>query len=249
MVDPVTWGALVAIPISGGFVYVEIGKYAAPQVPRSLFVERKVVYAYTAGLFVGVLLAFLFYLLGTSLFYGGLPGTVISLVALVAVLEGAQVLIARSVYFGSDGSMPFYALGYRAGAGGLLGLAVVAQVFGAATVSAIAVGAAVLEALAFVLLLVAGGIQSTPTGPPGSRRPGSVGRAAILEGVGFFLLGLGSLQGVAGIAIASVAIAGGSAGLYQTRRQILREVRPPPEEGGPTAEPASPGGRYGRTDR
>ncbi len=249
MVDPVTFGALIGLPISGGFVWLEIGRYATPQVPRTLFNERKEIWAYTLGLFIGVVLTFLFFLLVLSLRAGGFPGTVISLVSLVLVLEGVQVAMARSVYFGSDAAIPFYALGYRAGAGGLLGLGAIATVVANGIPSAEALGVTALEVLAFVLLLAAGGIQSTPRGPPTSRRPGAIAPAAILEGVGFFLLAFGTAIGPSGVGIAAVAIAGGSAGLYLRRRDILGDVRPPPGEAGTGAEPAAPAGPYGRTDR
>lgn len=248
MVDPVTFGALVGLPISGAFVYLEIGRYATPQVPRTLFNERKEIWSFTLGLFVGVLLTFLFFLLTLSLRAGGFPGTVVSLVTLVAVVEGAQLLMARSVYFGSDASIPFYALGYRAGAGGLLGIGAVAVAVSNGTPTAEALGVAVLEAVAFVLLLEAGGIQSTPRGPPTSRVPGSVGRAAILEGIGFFLLAFGAASGVGGAAVAGVAIAGGSAGLYLSRRHFLGEIRPPSTPGAEVEEGLATG-RFGRTDR
>ena len=246
--SPVTVGALVAVPISGAFIYLEIGRYATPQVPRTLFNERKELFAYTAGLFVGILLAFLFLLLTLSLRYGGIYGTVISLAALLALLEGAQLLLGRSVYFGSDGSLPFYSLGYRAGAAAVLGLASVAAVLAGPSPAWDAFGASALLALAFLLLLVAGGIQSTATGRPDARKPGSIGRAAVLEGVGFLLLGIGPLGGPVGVLAASLAIAGGSAGIYWQRRdEVLGRVRPPPVEGEEEAE--RPSGRFARKER
>ena len=59
---PLSLGALVGVGLSGGFVWWEVGRFAVPQVPVSLFDERRELIAYTAGLFVGVPLAVAFLL-------------------------------------------------------------------------------------------------------------------------------------------------------------------------------------------
>jgi hypothetical protein len=249
VVDVVTTGAFAGVLASGAFVWLEIGRYAAPQVPRTLFDERKELFAYTAGLFVGVALAVFFILLEGSLDGGGLISAILWMAVLVAVLELAQWLLARSVYFGSDHAVPFYVLGYRAGAAGLLGLAVVASYLSQPTITVLGVVGAVAEAVAFVLLLAAAGIQSTPRGPPDGRRPGAVGRGVILEVIGFLLLGFGPLSGDLGVLVAAVAVGGMSTGLYLTLRDdVVGSVRPPPRESGPDGGGSPPPGRFGRQD-
>ena len=39
--------------LAGGFVYWQVGRYAAPQVPVTLFDEKREVYAFVIGLFMG----------------------------------------------------------------------------------------------------------------------------------------------------------------------------------------------------
>lgn len=243
---PVTAGAFVGLVVSGAFIWQEIGKYATPQVPRTLFSERRVVFSYTAGLFVGIVLVLFFLLLVASLQAGGFPGTVISLAALVAALEIAQWLLGRSVYFGSDEALPFYVLSFRAGAAGLMGTALVAQYLAGPTLEVVGLAAVILASIALVALLAASGIQSTPTGPPDARRPGAVGRSVLLELFGFLLLALGPLGGDPGVLVAALAVAGGSAGLYLSRRgEVLDRIRAPraPEGEEPEARVA---GRFDR---
>ena len=93
--------------------------HAAPQSPgRARPDERKEMFAYTAGLFAGIPLAAVLLLLLTA-FPQGLIGLVaIYLALLVGLTELGQWLLLRSVYFGSDGSGPFYAVGFRARSGG-----------------------------------------------------------------------------------------------------------------------------------
>ena len=240
-------GAVAGVVASAGFVYVEIGRYAAPQVPRSLFDERRTFFGYTAGLFVGIVLLTAFLLFTTSLFVGGGLGAILFLAILVATLEIGQYLIGRSVYFGSDTALPFYVVSYRAGAAGLLGIGVVSDYLVAGSYSVVGLVANLILALAFVLLLAAAGIQSTPSGPRDARRPGSFGRGLLLELLGFLLVGLGPLGGDVGVLTAAVAVAGGSAGLYLRRRdEVFGAVRPP-AAGAPDDRP--PVGRFGRRDR
>lgn len=182
----------------------------------------------------------------TSLQVGGLLGAIVLLVALVVVLELGQYLVARSVYFGTDQAVPFYVLGYRSGAAGLLGIGIVSDYLELPSLTVLGAIGSLLSALALVLLLAAAGIQSTPTGAKDARRSGSLGRGILLETLGLLLLGFGPLGGDLGVLIAAVAISGGSAGLYLTRRDdVLGTVRPPPSA---TAE-AGTGGRFARRDR
>jgi hypothetical protein len=244
-----SYATFLGVLPSAAFIIWQVGRYATPQVPRTLFDERKEVFSYTAGLFAGIGLAILFLLLAASLFAGGWVGTVISLVALVAGIELTQWLLARSVYFGSDGSLPFYVLGARVGIGGLLGIAVVGQYLAGVRTTVLGAFGVLLEAVAFTILLAAAGIQSTPTGPPGARRPGALAPAVLLELLGFLLVGLGPLGGEAGVLVAAVAVAGGSAGLYLRRRDdVLGRVRAPKPADGTGEEPTAPG-PFARRDR
>jgi hypothetical protein len=249
VVDVITSGAAVGVFASGAFVWLEMGRYAEPQVSRTLFDERKELFAYTAGLFVGVILAVLYVLVAGSLDASDLVSAALWIGVVIAVLEFAQWVLGRSVYFGSDHALPFYVLGYRAGAAGILGLTVVALYLTRPQVTVLGGAGAVGEAVAFVLLLAAAGIQSTPRGPPDARRPGAVGRGVILEAVGFLLLGFGTVSGDVGQLVAAVAVAGMSLGLYLTiRDEVLGNVRPPPRETGPDGAAIAPPGRFGRQD-
>jgi len=104
-----TFGAVVGVVLSAGFVWYEVGRYAAPQVPVSRFDERKEMIGYTAGLFVGIPFAVALLFLLSSLPLGELGGVAVYLGVLIGGTELAQWLLLRSVYFGSDGSGPFYA--------------------------------------------------------------------------------------------------------------------------------------------
>ncbi|MHB8351702.1 MAG: hypothetical protein ACYDFT_03285, partial [Thermoplasmata archaeon] len=130
-------GGLAGVGLSGLFVYWQIGKYAAPQVPRSLFDERKVFLAYTVGLFAGIPLAlFLLFFLDAFL-VGAAVAAAIDLALLVIGSEVAQWAVLRSLYFGTGESGAFYALALRAGISGLLVLALVTQYFSAGPVGAL----------------------------------------------------------------------------------------------------------------
>jgi hypothetical protein len=247
IVDPVTVGAAVGGAVAGAFLYLEVGRYATPQVPVTYFDERREGVSFMAGLFLGIPLAVLFFLFTESLRNGGFVGFVISLVLLVVVLELGQWLVGRSVYFGSDFALPFYSLGLRAGAGALLSILVTADYLAGPGLTVLGILGVIVESIAIVALLEAGGIQSTATGPRDARRPGAVGRAVILELVGFLLLGFGPSAGDLGTLIAGVAIAGGSAGLYLSRRDdVLGQVRPPKKAAGPEGAPTGPVARQER---
>jgi hypothetical protein len=57
VVASLSLGAVAGVLLSAGFIWVEVGRYATPQVPETLFDERREIFAYTAGLFIGVPLA------------------------------------------------------------------------------------------------------------------------------------------------------------------------------------------------
>lgn len=243
-----TLGGLVGVLISGGFVYWEIGKYAAPQVPATLFDERREIFAYTAGLFVGVPLAVLLLSDLGAMASGALGGVALYLGLLVGATEAAQWLLLRSRYFGRGRSGPFYALGFRAGVGGILVLAVVARFLGGPTIDALGLLVVLLQSAALVTLEVAGALLSLT----GDRRPGGTGggaaSGAIVGAVGLFLISLGSTLGPElGAAGAAVVLLGTAAIYRRLARPTLGRI-PPPTAPEPPAEP--PGSSvFGRTDR
>ncbi|MCI4370221.1 MAG: hypothetical protein L3J81_02700 [Thermoplasmata archaeon] len=251
MVDvDLTFGAVAGVALSAGFVYWEIGRYAAPQVSESRFDERKEMFAYTAGLFVGIPLAvaFLFFLSAGTLAAAG-----IDLFALVAGTELAQWLVLRSIYFGSDGSGAFYALGFRAGIGGILTLAIVAQALGAASVTPTSLGVAFVQSGAIVALEVVGALLSLRTSLPSGGPRGGPLPGGLVSGIGFFLIALGPAFGDVGALAAALAVGVVAALMYRRlARPVLSRIRPPSavlrsddDEAG--AEDRRSG--FGRTDR
>jgi hypothetical protein len=254
MVDlALTVGGIVGVLLSGGFVYGEIGRFATPQVPETVFDERREVFGYTAGLFVGVplALALLFYL--ASMGNGAIPGALLFLAALVGATEVAQWALLRTRYWGSGESRPFYVLGYRAGIAGILGLTVVAQYLSGSTITALGVALVVLEAGAILALEVAGALLSLPPSEALGRRSGGPLPGAIFGAFGFFLLGIAALSGTAtasaeATTYASVLVALlGGALVYHRLRPMLGAVRPP-SAGARALAPSSPAA-FGRTDR
>jgi hypothetical protein len=240
-------GALVGVLLSAGFVYFEVGRYSTPQVPVTLFDERRELFAYTAGLFVGVPLAVVFLLYVDSMVNGALPGGLLFLGLLIVGTELAQWALLRTRYWGRDPSGPFYALGYRAAIGGILSLALVAQYLGGpGAITAEGVLLVLVESVAVVLLEVAGALLSV-RGPASEGRRGGPVSGGIFEVVGFFLVGLGGLAGVVG-AFAGAAIALlGALMVYSRLRPTLATIAPPGGSGPPipTGGPPAP---FGRTD-
>jgi hypothetical protein len=189
-----TVGGVVGVALSGGFVYWQVGRYAAPQVPRSLFDERKEVFAFTAGLFVGIPLALplLFYL--DALGFGALGAAALDLALFIVGMEAAQWFLLRSTYFGAGESGAFYALGFRAGASGLFALAVVTQYFSAPAIDGLGALVVLVQSIAFLAVEVAAALLAV-RGPP---RPGRLGGSPVSGGlfalVGFALIGIGVLS-------------------------------------------------------
>jgi|HubBroStandDraft_1064217.scaffolds.fasta_scaffold04820_5 hypothetical protein len=246
-----TVGAVVGVLISGGFVYGEIGRFATPQVPETLFDERKEVFGYTAGLFVGIplALAFLFFL--DSMANAALLGALIFLVALVIGTEVAQWALLRTHYWGTGESTPFYALGYRTGIAGIFALAIFAQYLASPSITWDGILFALLESLAVLALEVAGALLSMPPSVSAGRKGGGPFQGALFTAVGFFVLGVGALSGISTLsdevvayAAAVVALAGGYL-VYRRLRPMLESI-PPPGGGGkppPRVKPSA----YGRT--
>jgi hypothetical protein len=245
VVASLTFGALVGVLLSGAFLWVEVGRYATPQVPVTVFDERKVLAAYTVGLFVGVPLAAAYVLLLASVANGALPGTLLFLAGLVGGTEVAQRLAERSKYWGTTAAVPFYLVSLRAGVGGILALAAVASYLGGVpTPTVLGTSSSLLIAVALVALEVAGGLLSfRPRGSTGARLGGPLW-GALFGAVAFFLLAVGPTAGAAGNVAAPVVVLGGAAFAYRGRRALLADVPPPT---GPPPEPAGAGPvRYGR---
>ena len=246
VVASLTFGAVVGVLLSAGFIWWEVGRYAAPQVPVTVFDERKVLAAYTVGLFVGVPLAAAYVLLTVALTNAALPGAAALLIAVVGGGEAAQRFLVRSRYWGAGPAVPFYAVSFRAGVGGILALAAVAEYLGSvAAVGAVGLCAALLTATALVALEVASGFLSLrPRAQPAARTPGPLA-AALFCAVAFFLLGIGPSAGPAGALLAPVIVLGGSAVTFRGRRGLLAEV---PAPGAPLpAESPERDRTYGRT--
>lgn len=238
-------GGTVGVLLSAGFLWWEVGRYAAPQVPVSRFDERKVLSAYTVGLFVGVPLAVSLVLFLAAAANGALPGAVLFLGLLVLGGELSQYLLTRSVYWGAGVARPFYAVSLRAGVGGILALAVVASYLGSTGwPSVVGVLTALLTALALVVLEVSAGLLAYRDVRPEAARIGGPWPAALFEVVAFFLLALGYDAGVAGRLLGPAVVILGGALAYRGRRAILGSVPAPPE---PLRSDGSAPPAYGRT--
>jgi hypothetical protein len=233
-------GGFVGVLLSGAFMYWQVGRYATPQVPQTLFDERKEFVSYVVGLFAGaalvVPLVFLEYALS--------PISALVDIALV-VLGGEAVQWAahRSVYFRGE-AFPFYALGIRAGIGGLLALGIV-DVFLSGTPTLDVGLYAAAQVVAVVLLEVAAAVLSLPNrGEPTSWRTGSPARSIVFTFLGFILLSFGLwVDPYTGAAAAGLAAIGAVWLYLQRREKVLGSVVPPRTDG--AALPASP---YRRTD-
>jgi len=244
VVASLTIGALVGIVLSGGFVYWEVGRFAEPQVPVTRFDERREMFAYTAGLFVGVPLAVAFVLLRLELAIGALIGGIVLLAGLVAGTEVAQLLLVRSRFW-SGRAGPFYAVGFRAGIGGILALAVVASYLAGPVVLDLGVATVALTALAVVALEVAGALLSLRAAPASRVRGGGPWSGALIGTVGFLLLGIGPAGGeVVALAAAATVLLGGAL-VYFRLRPVLARV-PPPTPTAPATSSEGPPSAYGR---
>lgn len=243
---PLSLGALVGVLLSGGFVWWEVGRYATPQVPVTLFDERRELFAYTAGLFVGVPLAIAFVLFFDSMGNGALVGALLFLGLLVVGTEVAQWALLRTRFWGPGESGPFYALGYRAAIGGLLALALVSQYFSISSITTSGIALVVLESVAVVALEAAGALLSMRARPGSGRTGGGPVSGAIFGAVGFFLVGLGPIAGdMAAFGGALVALFGAVL-VYRRLRPLLAAI--PPPSAGPPAAPTGAPLSYGRTE-
>src|SRR5579871_1528919 len=223
--SPLAVGGFIGVLISGAFVYWEVGRYATPQVPRTRFNEPRALWAYTAGLFVGIPLAVLFRLyeiaVGSgSLLFSGL----IDIALLVAATEVAQFVLARSRYFGVQDATPFYALSFRAAIAGILIIAVVA---GGLETSFSGPGLAVLasQSLALLAIEVTGSLQSIPRSPVARQAGGGPLPGALVGAASFVVLALGYGVGPWGEVAAALLVIGGLVPSYRRlRRRTLDQV-------------------------
>jgi hypothetical protein len=238
-------GAVVGVILSAGFVYVEVGRYATPQVPVTLFEERREIFAYTAGLFVGIPFAVVYILYVLAFGNGALPGALLFLALLVGGIEFAQWALLRTTYWGRSPSGPFYALGFRAAIGGIIALAIVAEYLGGTSPTWDGVLLSLLQSGAVVTLEATGALLSLPPDGSEGRTGGGPLPAAVFAAVGFFLLGLGPLAGEAGgFGGAGLALLGA---LFVYRRLRPRLARIPPPTSGPAPRGPPEPTAYGRT--
>lgn len=242
---PLSLGALVGVGLSGGFVWWEVGRFATPQVPVTLFDERKELFAYTAGLFVGVPLAIAFLLFLLSMANGALLSAVLFLGVLIAGTEIAQWALLRSRFWGGSESGPFYALGYRSSIGGIVALALVTQYFSVTNPTADGIALVVIESIALVALEIAGALLSLRAAPSSGRVHGGPVSGALFGAVGFFLIGLGSLGGEATAYGGALVALLGALLVYRRLRPLLASI-PAPGAGPPPVRPTA-SLAYGRT--
>lgn len=234
-------GGFLGVLLSAGFVYFEVGKFAAPQVPVSRFNESKVLAAYVVGLFVGLPLALVWIFFEVSLARGNMISAVIDVVLLAVGGELAQTVLLRTHFFGHTTAGPFYALSLRAGVGGLLTVGTVSE-YMSGPVTPLGLALAVTQSVALVLIQVAGGLRALlPVRTAGSvivQRAASLFLLLVL----FLLDALGQVYGPEyGLAGAVLAIGGASFLYWDARPTVLAPSRPPPE----ATPPATPG-RYQR---
>ncbi|HZY69362.1 MAG TPA: hypothetical protein VFF67_00065 [Thermoplasmata archaeon] len=237
-------GALVGVLLSGGFVYWQVGRYATPQVPVTLFDERKEVFAFTAGLFIGVPIQFFLLFLFLAASGGFLISAVVDLAIVVLAPQSAQSLLLRTRYFGGD-AKAFYGVGFRAGIAGILVLSWVASYLSGPNLSVVGLAVVLLQSIAIVCLSVAASLVALPQGAPlSSIRSGPVGGALFAVG-GLALLVIGSGLGTVTAAVAALLTAVGAAYAYRARRDtVLASVRPP---GAAAATPST--SPFARVDR
>jgi hypothetical protein len=227
VVASLSLGAVVGVLLSGAFLYIEVGRYAEPQVPVTLFDERKELFAYTAGLFVGVPMAVAFVLFQVAMGAGALIGAAIFLTLLVVGDEVAQWALLRTRFWGREAARPFYALGFRSAIGGIISLAIVAQYLSSPTITVDGIGLVLLESAALVALEVAGGFLSLPSDSPRERAGGGPVAGGLFSTVGFFLLGVGFLGGEATGYVGALVALLGAVLVYRRLRPALARVPPP----------------------
>jgi len=247
VVASLTIAGVVGVVLSGAFLWWEVGRFAEPQVPETRFDERKLLAAYTVGLFAGVPLGVAYVLYVVSAANGALVGAVLFLVLLVVGTEAGQILVGRTRYWGTGPALPFYLVSFRSGVGGILALAAVAYYLGGTSwPTVVGLSAALLTAVALVALEVAGGLLSIVDRRPEAGRVGGAVAGGLFGVVAFFLLALGPAAGPFGMVLAPLVVTGGAFVVYRGRRAILEAVPPPSAVGRPSEDQPL---AYGRTER
>lgn len=236
--------AAAGIVGSAVFIMWELGHYATPQVAENRFDERREIFAYTAGLFIGILEVLPFLLFIVAFSAGSLLGTLLFLAIVVLVTEVAQWAMRRTRYWGQSPAFPFYAVGLRAGIAGLLIIGLLAQYLEGPTVTWDGATVVALEALAVLWLEVTSALMSLPPDPRAGRRGGGPVSGGIVLFVGLFLVGFNAFAGELIGAVAALIAFGGAVFLYARLRPILERIRPTPSA---PAGPSIPS-RYARTD-
>lgn len=246
MVDyTITIAACVGVVVTAVFIMWEVGHYATPQVAENRFDERREIFAYTVGLFVGILLVlpWIYYLYAFS--NGDLLGVLVFLLILTGITELAQWGIRRTRYWGLGPSFPFYALGLRLGIAGLLITGLIADYLLYSPISWDGLTVIGLQSLALMMLEATTALLSLPPTPGSGRTGGGPFSGAVVLFVGLFLLGFNAFAGELIGAIAAVIAFVGAVYLYLRLRTILDRIRPPAPPGRPEAAPT----RFARTDR
>jgi hypothetical protein len=246
MVDySVTLAASVGVLLTALFILWEVGHYATPQVSVNRFDERREIFAYTVGLFVGVLLVIPWLYFQIAFANADLIGVFVFLLIVVGLTELAQWGIRRTGYWGQGPSFPFYAIGLRCGIAGLLVTGLVALYLTEPTFTAGGIVVIALQSGALLMLAAATALISLPAAAGSGRTGGGPLSSSIVLFVGLFLLGFNAFAGelVGGIA-ALIALAG-AIFLYSRLRTTLDRIRPPAPPGRPEAIPS----KFGRTDR
>jgi hypothetical protein len=229
-------GGFLGVLLSAGFVYFEVGKFAAPQVPTSRFNESKALAAYVVGLFVGVPLALVWIFFEVSVAGGNAISALIDVVLLAAAGEVAQTMLLRTHFFGFTPADPFYALSMRAGIGGLLTLGTIAEYLGG-KVTVLGIALAVAQSVALLLIQVTAGLRDQLPVPTASSVLRQRLAALFLVIVLYVLTALGEYYGVLyGLAGAALAIAGAAFLYWDARPTVLAPSRP---RAPPTATPAA----------
>lgn len=246
MVDySITIAAGIGVVLTAGFIMWEVGHYATPQVAENRFDERREIFAYTVGLFIGVILVipWLYYLIAFS--NADLIGVLVFLLIIAGGTELAQWGIKRTRYWGLGPSFPFYAIGLRCGIAALLITGLIAQYLLTPTITWDGLTVIALQCVALLMLEATTALISLPATPGSGRTGGGPLSAAVVTFVGFFLLGFNAFAGELIGGIAAVIALVGAVFLYSRLRTILDRIRPPAPPGRPEAIPS----RFARTDR
>jgi hypothetical protein len=233
-----TIGGVVGVGLSAAFLYFEVGRFAAPQVPQSYFDERREFFAYTAGLFLGIALVAPWLFLLTAAAGGAFASAIIDIAIIVVGTEAVQWFLLRTRYFGSDRAGAFYALGLRSGMSAIFILGLVADYLGGSTITTEGVGIMVLACIALLGLEVASGLLSVTRSPTRPAARGSPVRGGLIGALGLFLVSLGwATGGIFGIVALAIALVGTFVLYARVRDALLAGAGPhrgPAEVSGPT---------------